>query len=261
LEEYLSQKYAYILDAEDIEELFANVTEAEGSIQKAVDRCNVARTTPYGWKKANYVKTITKMKILKASLETNLTETLRLLTRKSKDRTSDLLLTYMNVIYQKSFNTSREEFERILNRFLNAKQEHHGLIHDLLQDEVTLISKELAKKARELEITVPQDSIENIEPMVIMDIIPDIILDLVSKKLKPLEIANRYGVPIEIPLIIENALEPVISSSTTLSAPTAAENWLKYYQMKKQAREPAVFSVISVLDKNPLEPEQKPLVG
>ena len=55
----------------------------------------------------------------------NIIETLELLTSKSKDRTGDILLTYLNVIYQKSFSANQQEFEGVLNRFINAKQEYH----------------------------------------------------------------------------------------------------------------------------------------
>ncbi len=232
VEEYLSRKYAHILDAEDIMELFEKIKAVYGSIQKAAEKCDVARTTPYGWEEANYVKTITKIKVLKASLEVNLIETLNVLTNKSKDITGDLLLTYMTTIYQKAIDANQPEFDHILARFLAAKQENYGLIRDTLQDEVTLMTQTIAEKAMELQIALPQVPIEHIEPVHMLEIIPDIVLDLVLKRLDPLNITNKYGVPIEIPITIQGALEPVISSSTMLATKPDAEHWINIGKLK-----------------------------
>jgi hemerythrin superfamily protein len=240
MEEYLAQKYAHILDAEDIMELFENIKNVYGSIQKAAAKCDVARTTPYGWEQANYVKTITKIKVLKASLEANLIETLRVLTNKSKDRTGDLLLAYMTAIYQKAIDINQPEFEQILDRFLVTRQEHNGLIRDTLYDEVTLMTQTIAEKAMRLQINLPQDSIEHIEPLHILEIIPDIVWDLVMKRLDPIAITNKYGVPIEIPITIQGALEPIISGSTKLTTQPVTDVWIGYGKLKVAAGRTAV---------------------
>jgi len=246
VEEYLSQKYAHILDAEDIMELFEKIKDVCGSIQKAAEKCDVARTTPYGWEQANYVKTKTKIKVLKASLEASLIETLKVLTNKSKDRTGDVLLTYMTAIYHKAIDSNQPEFEQILDRFLAARQDNYGLISDTLQDEVTLMTQIIAEKAMELQITLPQDPIEHIDPVHMLEIIPDIILDLAMRRLDPVNITSKYGVPIEIPITIQDALEPVISSSTRLTTQPVAAGWINIGTLKAAPRMVAGFSRGSV---------------
>lgn len=234
LEDYLSQKYANILDAEDVEDLFKNMTRVYGSMLKAAEKCGVARTTAYGWQRANYLKSVTKMKVLKAGLEANLIETLKLLTNKSEDRSADLLFTYLSSIYQKAIEVGQTNFQQILEHFLAARHKHYGLIRDTIQNEVTLMVQTLATKAMELQIPFPQDPIENIEPTYLLEIIPDIVTDLAVERVDPIEIVNRYGVPIEVPNTVKEALEPVISISTRSGARfPSVEQWIEYKQLRK----------------------------
>ena len=250
MEEYLSKKYAQILDAEDIMDLFETITDVYGSIEKAAEKCEVARTTPYGWKKANYVKTITKIKVLKASLQANLIKTLNVLTKKSKNRTEDVLLTYINTIYQKAIDANNLDFEPLMNLFFVTSQEHYGLIRDVLEDEIALMTKTLAEKAIEVGITLPPDPLEQIDQGYMLEIIPDIVFDLAMKKMNPIDITNKYGVPLEIPLTIQDALDPIISSSTKLTTEPLSTPWVNYAELTAEAG-----MVTGVRRRNPYEPE------
>ena len=228
METHLSGKYSSLLDIEDVESLFENLKGIHGSIRKAADKCGVARSTAYGWEKAKYVKSITRTKILKASLEENLIETLGFLTNKSKERTSDLLLTYLSSIYQKAIRADREMFQNLLPQFLNARQEHFGLIQDALQDEVNKIVSVLIERAIEFQIRLPQDSLDMIKSSYLLKIMPDLMRDIFIERVDLREIANRYGVPFEIPITIENAWKAVIPRLTKTLAQqiTTARVWI-----------------------------------
>ena len=237
MEEYLSQKYAEILEAEDIIELFENVKKAFGSTEKAAEKCEIARTTPYAWNRVNYVKTITKTKVLKASLETNLISTLGLLTNKSKNRTGDILLAYLSAIFQEAMVEDQSNFENTLDRFLSVRQEYYGLINDALRDEVNLMYKTISEKALRLDINLPQNSIATIDTDRIIEMIPYVISDLAIRKIDPVEITNKYGLPLEIPLVINSALEPIISSTTRINTKATENIWFSIGS-EKTARNP-----------------------
>lgn len=218
METYLSRKYSSLLDIEDVESLFEKLKQAYGSIRKTADKCGVARSTAYGWEKAKYVKSITRMKILKASLEVNLIETLGFLTNKSKERTSDLLLTYLSSIYQRAIREDIEIFPNLLLRFLDARREHFGLIQDALQDEVGEMMSILTERATEFQIPLAQDSLDMIKSSYLLKIMPDLIHDIFIERADLSEIANRYGVPLEVPTTLENVWKAIIPRFATTFA-------------------------------------------
>lgn len=218
METYLTKKYSSLLDIEDVESLFETLKQIYGSIGKAADRCGVARSTAYRWETAKYVKSITKIKILEASLKEKLVETLSFLSNKSKERTSDLLLTYLSSIYQKALRETPENFPNLLLQFANARQNHFGLIQDTLQDEINSMMSILAEKAVEFQVSFPQDSLDMIKPSYLLKIIPDLMHEMFVEKIKMSEIVNRYHVPLEVPTTLENAWSAVIQSFGTTFA-------------------------------------------
>lgn len=210
METYLSRKYSGLLDVEDVENLFEKLKQKYGSIRKTAERCGVARSTAYGWEKANYVKLITKTKILEASLKDYLMETLGFLTNKSKERTSDLLLTYLSSIYQKAIVEERETFQNLFYQILSARREHFGLIQDTLQDEVSKMMSILTEKAFKFQISFPRDSLDMIKSSYLLEMIPNLTRDIFVERADLSEVANRYNIPPEVPMILENAWKAVM---------------------------------------------------
>ena len=76
-------------------------------------------------------------------LRTNLIETLKLLTTKSKNQTGDILITYLSAIHQAAVEAEENDFASLLNQFFNVKQEYSGLIRDTLKKEVSLMTQML----------------------------------------------------------------------------------------------------------------------
>jgi len=210
METNLSTKYSSLLDIEDVESLFEKLKEIYGSIRKAADKCGVARSTAYSWEKAKYVKSITRTKILKASLEENLIQTLGFVAGKSKERASDLLLTYLSSIYQEAIGKDRENFQNLLNQFLNARREHSGLIQDTLQDEVSEIMSILTERAKEYQIPLLPDPLDMIQSSYILEIMPDLIREIFVEGTSLGEIAKKHDIPLEVPLAFENAWNTII---------------------------------------------------
>jgi len=230
METYLSRKYSSLLDIEDVESLFEKLKQAYGSIRKTADRCGVARSTAYGWEKAKYVKSITRTKILKASLEENLIETLGFLTNKSKERTSDLLLTFLSSIYQKAIKEDRKAFQNPLHQFIGARREHFGLIQDTLQDEVGKMLSILTERAKEFQIPTPQDSLDMLKSSYLLEIMPDLMRDIFVERADLSEIGNRYSVPLEVPITLESVWKAVIPKfETTFTQQTTTKGlWIDY---------------------------------
>jgi hypothetical protein len=210
MEELLAQKYSNLVDAEDVEELFEKMRMVYGSKQKTADRCGIARSTPYRWPNANYVKSATKIKVLEASLKEKLLDTLELLTKRSKEKTSDLFLTYLSSVFQKAGSVDTGSFSLLLNKFLVARRENYGLIRDELQDEVRLMTQALEEKAIELHVPFSKNSIDTFESSQFLEILPDIIKDLIIEKTDVIEVANRYNVPLEIPITIKDTCTPFL---------------------------------------------------
>lgn len=218
METYLSKKYSGLLDIEDVESLFEKLKQTYGSIRKTANKCGVARSTAYGWEKANYVKSITKMKILKKSLEDNLIETLGFLANKSKERTSDLLLTHLSSIHQRAIREDRENFRNLLLKFLNTRREHFGLIQDTLEDEVNSMLSILAERATEFQLPLPQDSLDMLKSSYLLEIMPDLMHDLFIERAGLSEIVNTYSVPLEVPMTLKNVWKEVIPKLATTFA-------------------------------------------
>ncbi len=233
METHLSSRYSSLLDVEDVEYLFEKLKQANGSISKAVVQCGVARSTVYGWQKANYVKSVTKMKILKASLEKNLIETLGFITSRSKERTSDLLFTYLSSIYQKALREDRGSFQNLLKQILDARRVHFGLIQDSLQDEVSEMLSVLTERAREFRINLPEDSLDMIRSSYLLKIIPDLTRDIFVEAADVGEIANRYSVPLEVPRILEESWKAITPKfpETFAQQITPGEHWVDFKRL------------------------------
>lgn len=222
MEAYLSKKYSSLLDIEDVESLFEKLKETYGSIGKTAAVCGVARSTAYGWEKANYLKSITRTKILKTSLEKNLIETLAFLTDKSKERTSDLLHIYLSSIYQEAIRKDRGDFQNLLNRILAARREHFGLIQDSLQDEVSKMMSVLTKRAAGFQISLPQDSLDMLTSNHLLEVMPYLMRDIFVEGADLSQIASRYNVPLEVPMTLDSIWKTVFPKlGTTFAQPTA----------------------------------------
>jgi hypothetical protein len=227
MESHLSQKYSSLLEIEDVESLFERLKQTYGSIRKTADIVGVARSTAYGWEKARYLKYVTRTKILKASLETNLIETLAFLTSKSKDRTSDLLLAYLSSMYQEAVKADRAGFENLLSQIMTARREHFGLIGDTLQDEISEMLSSLSERATRFQISLPQDSLDMLRPSYLLEIMPDLLGDIFVRREDVSEIAKRYSVPPAVPLTLESIWEAVFPKfKATSSQRLGVESWL-----------------------------------
>jgi len=227
----LSQKYAGLLDVEDVEELFKKLTESYGSLNLAARACGIARTSVYGWENANYVKSITKKKVLNACLKRDITETLNFITSRSKEKTADLLITYLSSMYQKAIekSASKEVFQNLLSQFLKARDEHFGFIQDTLEDEVRTMLTTLSEKAIDFGVFIPLDSTDMIKPSYLLEIAPSIIKDVFVKRIDKIEVSRKYNISIEIPTIFERALEEILPKGiTTAQQPATFE---KHYTL------------------------------
>lgn len=214
----LAERYAHLLDVEDVIDLFDNLAGIYNGIEGASARCGIARSTPYGWEEAEYIKLETKKKVLDASLNERPTETLDFLMKKSKEKTADLLLMYLSIIYQRALDESIdfEAFENLLNTFLTARRNHFGLISDEIEDDVNEMLTVLEEEAKKRDITPSPDTLNMIKPRYLLEIMPNVVSDIVQKK-NLLAVSRKYNVPMEVPQALSMALEGVTIPRITLS--------------------------------------------
>jgi len=177
---------------------------------------------------------------LKASIETNLIATLRVLTNKSKERSSDLLITYFSSIYQKAISVDQSNFRQFLNQFLTERREHYGLINDTIQNEVDTMLQSLAEKSIEFHIPFPSDTIDMIRPTQMLEILPNIVTELFIKRADPSEIMNKYNVPIEIPNVIRDAYNFVMPNPTRRDVQPSDEQWHQVRKLKTPSDFPEI---------------------
>ncbi|NIO38161.1 hypothetical protein GTO27_10745 [Candidatus Bathyarchaeota archaeon] len=205
---------------------------------------------------------MTKKKILKASLEDNLTETLDFLTSKSKERTSDLLLTYLSSIYQKAIKQDRDNFQNLLHQILRARREHFGLIQDTLQDEISDMMSILTEKAAGFQIYPPQDSLDMIKSSYLIEIMPDLTRDILVERADLSEVANRYSIPLEVPRVLVTSWKAVM---TTFTKPFAGQtmpqrDWICSRKVIQPVRARAVYRWWAPVKDVPDEPPESQFV-
>lgn len=217
------------MDIEDVEELFKRLTESLGSLNLAAKACGIARTSVYGWENANYVKSITKKKVLTACLKRDLLETLNFLTLRIEEKTSDLLVTYLSSIYKKTIEQSanKEIFQKLLFQFLEARQEHFGFVNSSLEDTVSSMLTTLSEKAIEFGISIPLDPTDMIRPKYLLEIVPDVMKEVFEKRIDTIGVARKYNIPVEIPAIFEKAFEEILPKGITIAQqPATIERYI-----------------------------------
>lgn len=160
---YITEKYAGILTKEDVVQLFNRMTEKlQGNRSEAIRQCGLTGKATYDWEKAKYVKLGTKQKVLEACLGINFLDTTEYLLDRSNDRTVDILRTFISKIYMDAIETeSKGQFRIMFKKFSTSMKKHQGLIKDQIEDEVADMSWLMRQKASELDLPVPEKTIED----------------------------------------------------------------------------------------------------
>lgn len=214
---YITEKYAGILTKEDVLQLFAKMTEKlQGNRSEAIRQCGLTGKATYDWEKAKYVKLGTKQKVLEASLRIGFLTTTEYLLSRSSDRTMDILRTFLSKIYMEAIETeSKDQFKILLEKYDVSKKKHCGLIKDQIEDEVADMSWLMRQKASELDLPVPEKTIEEISLKEWLEVFPVIVDSYVKDPREAHLMAETLGLPKKSVEIVWPSLEKLKSVKLT----------------------------------------------
>jgi len=88
--EYIANRFAEILTKGDAYQLFNMLQEKYGTIASACERIGIERRTFYNWRNARQINIETKRKLLRVAIQEHPIETLKFLTLKAKERTTEI---------------------------------------------------------------------------------------------------------------------------------------------------------------------------
>jgi len=199
----LAKKYADLVDKEDLNYL---VSSLPGGISEISRRCKLTRRTLYRLQQEENIRQETKTKVLEACLETSPSETLRYLVRRSKDRSTSILLTCLSSIYENAVSArSAEEFKTCLDNFIEARSQHFGLISDEIEDEVSSMLRFLDEKASELTVELPVETLRTTKCSQLVETIPRLIQDIYAGRTAE-GLSKTYNVPVELTRVLSDSL-------------------------------------------------------
>ena len=214
---YITQKYAGILTKEDVLQLFQKMTEKlSGNRSEAVRRCGLTGKATYDWEKTKYVKLETKQKVLEACLGTDFLTATEYLLDRSNDRTVDILRSFLSKIYMEAIETeSKDQFKILLEKYDVSRKKHRGLIKDQIEDEVADMSWLMRQKASELDLPVPEKTIEEISLKEWLEVFPVIVDSYVKDPREAHLMAETLGLPKKSIEIVWPSLEKLKSVKLT----------------------------------------------
>jgi len=156
LNSYIGEKYAGLLNEDDVENVFDILAKKlGGNRSEAARRCGLTGKATYDWGQAAYIKLGTKRKVLNAALKDSFSPTVQYLLEQISERNLDLLRTVLETFYANALDSiSKETFEVNMGRFEEIRNLHRGLIKDGIENEVTDMSTSLRGKAELLGLPV-----------------------------------------------------------------------------------------------------------
>jgi len=215
---YLAEKYAYLLQKEDVSQLFQELEKTHGSISKACRECGIVRKTKYDWNRTISLKLDTKKKVLKALMKINSEKILEYLLVRSKENTVDLLSINLSYLYEKAMAENIEErsFIQSIKRFEKIKNEHAGLIREI-EEEIGDMSRFIREKALQLGVTLPPEPIDTFRPSHLLEMIPTVIDTIYYRQdfRNFAELAKDLHVPKEL---VETLFKSILLSGRGITA-------------------------------------------
>jgi len=212
---YITKQYADMLTKEDVLQLFDQLQRKFGSRNKASKICGFTNKTTYEWEKVKYVKSTTKEKLLKASLQHNFLYTLEYLFNRSNRRNVNILSTFLSTLYSFLLESeSKNNFEKNYLTFFNFKTKNRGLIRDQIEDELSDMYFYLIPKANELKAQLPPIPTNDISSKELLDAIP-LLCDmyLMNPSNQPKTIAHTINFPPDSVIKLWSIFEKIHFSS------------------------------------------------
>jgi len=197
ISETLSKKYADMITKEDANYVVFSLLGTE-KLAETARRCGLTRRTLYKLKERKYIQSRTKMKILKASIETSPDETFGFLVKRSKDKAASILMIYLSHLYSEAIQKTRpEEFGNTLSSFLEARTKHFGLISDELESEVNTMLRYLEESAQKFGIELPPEPLHTTKQEHLLRTFPFLVNSLYRGEETLKNLSKIYNIPLE----------------------------------------------------------------
>ena len=134
---FTAQKYAELLNKDDLIQLFGLLTKVVGTRKEAAEICGISRKTTYDWTNIGDLKGATKEKALDALIEHLPKETFQRLTERSYKLSREVAMMYLSVIRSSlSQEKNADDFKRSLTMLDNALQRYSGLLIGTYDEEI-----------------------------------------------------------------------------------------------------------------------------
>jgi hypothetical protein len=213
---YLVDRYATILTKYDVQTLFERLQASYGNRRRATSKLGIQRKTVYDWDKtANDVRTLTKRKVLEASLEVDPDWTIAFLVKKTSEDFKEILQRQITLAYTKTMRSKNKKgFQGNLSTFNRIREIHRGALLDSDLRAQDRMIKRINEKADLLGVPGVIPSTRTIPPENLAQRVTELIDILRQKRLSETEIKRSFDLP---PILIDSIcrayayIEPVSS--------------------------------------------------
>lgn len=192
-------KYAMILSASDVKQMFMLLTKIMGSKSKAARKCGIERTLIYDWTNETDMRLQTKIKVINVAIKKAPNETLSILLKRSKEVTVDVLRTLIRNLYKSTIHEdiSQEQLKKQIAQILMIYEQNAGLILYQLEKQAEDILMNLKKKAEYMNVIFPERSLDLIKAKHLLELLPILTPIIESKATNIEDIAKDFYLPIE----------------------------------------------------------------
>jgi hypothetical protein len=197
--QYLLDRYSQSLTKYDSQNLFHRLMEKTGSLSAATKEVEITRKTVYDWENsAEDLKTITKRKILDASLEVDPYETLDFLVRKSAIDYHEVLERYINASLDRILATDDpKELQLRISDFEKYILSHNGGLFEIKTIPIEEITHLINKKAASKGVKGIATNIDLVSPRKLAQKFISLLEVFSMKTMTKHEMPNRLGLPKE----------------------------------------------------------------
>lgn len=219
---YLVDRYSQSLTKFDVIELFERLREAKGTITAATKEVDVTRKTVNDWDKStDDVKTVTKRKILKASLKADPLGTMDYLVRKNAADYHEILERYINVAFKRILSLDDPvEFQESISSFEKYIKSYRGALFDIKTTPIEEMMDAINQKAGSLGVEGIIQDIDLIPPRRLSLKFINLLEVFNRKTMFKEEMAEKIGLPNEFIDRACNSISYIDPSPVPIKDPT-----------------------------------------
>lgn len=213
-----AEEYSDYVDSDEIKELYTDYEQKSGGNRTLASKdCGITPASVYNWDTLKEdVKHSTKVKILENLLEKYPAETFEHITQNLYDKCTEVLLSCISTIYERTFDTTSEnEYLDSVHYFESVAKQYAGQIYHQHELEVNNMYLKLSQfaKSKNYDWKPKQTTLYGLNE--VKQMIPQIISSWVYSGLPqtPEELANHTKFPLDIVAEVGSQLNQQLSSS------------------------------------------------